>query len=396
MKSKNMTLMVVAIGCGLVAAFLTARLSGGSSPEKIEVIVAKRELPVGTLLEEKELENLLGTMKFDKGTLPPDVIVNAEELKGKRLNRTLKQGNYFSATDVAADSGIKIPEGMYKYAIKTDGVKACAGFVQPGDKVDVILTETTNTGRARSGMFLRDMLVLAVDVSQNRREAGQLAVAQVNSVSLAVTSEQSLFLSSAEKRGDVKLVLRDPKNPDHRSVSVKMKIPGIDEEDNGQQFNGPSIKTVSVVFAKGDVPLNTMITKDNFATFFEIREVPEEGLSSKVVKDSNSLWGKYVIRPLEAEMPVFGNWLSHTMADGPSVASNGVPQDLEVLPVPREQLAEKAAYPRRFDQIINGRRVIFVEMSPNEFKRVDNVTDDIKDLPPTKENKENTDPNRAV
>ena len=56
MKSKNMTLMVVAIGCGLVAAFLTARLSGGSSPEKIEVIVAKRELPVGTLLEEKELD----------------------------------------------------------------------------------------------------------------------------------------------------------------------------------------------------------------------------------------------------------------------------------------------------------------------------------------------------
>ncbi len=151
MKSKNMTLMVVAIGCGLVAAFLTARLSGGSSPDKVEVIVAKKDLPVGTILEEKEMENLLGTIKFEKGTLPPDVIMNAEELKGKKLTRTLKQGNYFSATDVGTDSGIKIPEGMFQYAIKSDNVKAVAGFVQAGDKVDVILTETGSERQSQVG-----------------------------------------------------------------------------------------------------------------------------------------------------------------------------------------------------------------------------------------------------
>ncbi len=393
MKSKNLTLMVVAIGCGLVAAFLTARLSGGSAPEKIEVIVAKKELPVGTLLEEKQLEELLGTMKFDKGTLPPDVIVNAEELKGKRLNRTLKQGNYFSATDVAPDSGIKIPEGMYKYAIKTDGVKACAGFVQPGDKVDVILTESMNNGKARSGMFLRDMLVLAVDVSQNRREQGQLAQAQVNSVSLAVTSEQSLYLSSAERRGDVKLVLRDPKNSDRHNIGAKGKIPGIDEEDTSMAQAGPAVKTVSVVFAKGDVPVNTLITKDNFPTLFEIREVPEEGLSQKTVKDPNTLWGKYVTRPLEAEMPVFGTWLSPTQVEGAAVASNGAPQDAEVLPAPQQKQTDRAQYPRKFEQIINNRRHYFIELSPGEFKRVENP-EEVKELPPTNQQEKTGD--RAV
>ena len=70
MKSKNMTLMMVAIGCGLVAAFLTARLSGGSSPDTVNVLVAKTELKIGTLIDAKEIENLVAFSARPKGDVP--------------------------------------------------------------------------------------------------------------------------------------------------------------------------------------------------------------------------------------------------------------------------------------------------------------------------------------
>jgi pilus assembly protein CpaB len=378
MKSKNMTLMAIAIGCGLVAAILTAKLSGNNGPELADVIVAKKELPVGTLLEEKELENMVGLAKFPKSSLPPDVILNVEELKGKKLNRTLKANNFFSQGDVANDAGIRIPEGMFKYAIKTNLVMSGAGFTQAGDHVDVVLTETMPNGKTKSSMFLRDMLVLAIDNMSSRPEGGR-AVNQVNSVSLAVTSEQSLWLSSAERRGEVKLVLRDSKNMDKKMISATTTIPIADDSDTNKAVVVQP-KTVGVIVAKGDVPLNTFITLDNFDHYFLVKDMLEDFVPAKAVKDKESLRGKYIVKALEADMWVNGNWLSDSRTDGVvAKAPEGGPEHLDV--VPRELIPEKPLYPRRFEQVINSQHYWFIEIAPGEFRRAEGG--DVKDLPTT-------------
>ncbi|MCE9530662.1 MAG: Flp pilus assembly protein CpaB [Planctomycetes bacterium] len=384
MKSKNMTLMVVAIGCGLVAAFLTARLSGSNAPDMVDVIVAKKELPVGTVLEEKELENLLTTTKMPKGNLPPDIITSADDLKGKRVNRTLKPGNYFAVTDVGLDAGIKLPEGKIKYAIKIDGVKAVAGFVQPGDQVDVILTESTSNGKAASGYVLRDQLVLAVDTSSRRREGSQEAVLQVNSVSLAVSPKEALYLSAAEKRGEVKLTLRDQHSKDNEKVGVINRIPGIDE-DAKAQAPVTQVRTTSVIIAKTDVPVNSLIDQKNFDQFFITKEVPAEAVTEKALRNAADLHGKFVVQKIHADMHVFGGFLGNERVDlePKVVVAAPKPEKLEELPSPREFVPEKPLYPRKFVQIINNQRVWFLETSAGEFRRIDGNGDELKDLPST-------------
>ena len=391
MKQKNMMLMVVAIGCGLVAAFLTARLSGGSKEDTVEVMVAKKELPVGTILDEKELENMIGTMKLPKSSVTPDTITNIEELRGKRLNRTLKEKNPFTQGDVALDSGIKLPEGMSKYSVKTDIVKLASGFAQAGDKVDVILTESQPNGKAKSGIILRDMLVLSVD-RMARRPDGSEAVTQVNSVSLAVTPPQSLILSNAERRGDVKFLLRDPKNPDKNDIAVNENIPGFDKDTKANEPVAVPVKTISVVYAAKEVEVNTFITKDNFNDLFVVRNVPEEGVFGKPIMDPATLYEKYITNKMEADMPVRENWLSTTkkeieapktviveapMKVGPMARIEADPEMLFVQP--REQ--EKPLYPRKFEQIINNQRHYFVETAPGEFRKVEGNGADLKDLP---------------
>jgi Flp pilus assembly protein CpaB len=157
--------------------------------------VAKMDLPVGTLVEESDLTKFA----FPKESVPPDVVFDAKELVNRRVNRTLKQGNWFSSTDVYDDYVIEIPDGMCKYSLKLDCNKAMTGGFLPGDRIDVILTENVVPNKpVRCGIICRNILVLDVDTHP---QAGC-------SIFLAVTSEQAKVLSSLEKRSEIEIALR--------------------------------------------------------------------------------------------------------------------------------------------------------------------------------------------
>ena len=81
MKQKNMILMTVAVGCGLVAAFLTSQMSGKSSQsEQVEVLVAAKDLPVGTQLSRDDLKTSVKKRKMPKDGLPPAFVVDENVL----------------------------------------------------------------------------------------------------------------------------------------------------------------------------------------------------------------------------------------------------------------------------------------------------------------------------
>ena len=60
MKQKNLILLVVAVGCGLLAAFLTTQMSAKApTAEQSEMLVAAKELPVGTKIEKDKIAELI-------------------------------------------------------------------------------------------------------------------------------------------------------------------------------------------------------------------------------------------------------------------------------------------------------------------------------------------------
>lgn len=169
-------------------------------PEMVDVLIAKKELVVGNVLDEKELESMIGTQKIQKSNLPPDIINTAEELVGKKLNRTLKAGNFFSAGDVSKDTGIRLPEGLSKYSIRFDRMNG----LSVGGRVDVYADEVQSNGRSKSARIGERLLVLQID------ESGTRSRPESTSVAIAVTPLQALTFSAAEKRGEVKLILSNP------------------------------------------------------------------------------------------------------------------------------------------------------------------------------------------
>jgi pilus assembly protein CpaB len=305
MKSKNMVLMAVAIGCGLVAAFLTSRLgAGGNSPDMIDVIVAKKELPIGTKLEEKDFNEILTKAPFARASLPPDVILDPEQLKGKRISRTLRAGNFFSPADVSANAGIPLPAGTFMYAIRMDVVRAAAGFVMPGAHVDILALQRhpSDASKVRSRLILKDMLVVAVDINDRRPEGGGPAIPTINSVSLAVSPSQGKLLHTAESTGgELRLLLRGEESS--KGASGEDKIEDYFDFNDSNRPQQPGVDLVQIAYVKRDIPRNTKITAENLGEYFEMRPhvapAPYRG-----IKDLSDLKGRYVIMDLPQDLPV--------------------------------------------------------------------------------------------
>ncbi len=106
-----------------------------------------------------------------------------------------------------------IAPGMRATTIRVNDITGVAGFVLPGDRVDILLTRdpTSTGGNKRRGanlqtdVFLQNMKVLAIAQDAN---ADRSKPAVVKAVTLEVTPTQAQKLTLAQKLGSLSLALR--------------------------------------------------------------------------------------------------------------------------------------------------------------------------------------------
>jgi Flp pilus assembly protein CpaB len=383
MKQKNLAMLGVAVGCGLVAAVAVAKLSAGGTkgPDTVRVLVAKKDLPVQTKLDEKELENQLTWADVPKNIAPPDAVTDLEEVKDKELTRTLKQGNPVSRTDLGRGQRIEIPDGYKAMTVKATADAAVTGFAKPGSKVDVMFSERTQNNKSRSAIILRDMLVLAIGTVHTNDEKTGAAIQQVETATFAVTDKQALLLNQAEERGRVKMLLRPQGSV--RTKDEAKEFASIDEvfdEDSPTPTMPIAPATLdSVVVVRKAVPVNTLINADNLNEFFTTLKV--EKAPAGVVTNPDDLKGKFIIKPIDEGQTLFKTLTDNKPVeivknDPPAVAPPTMPPVVVGPPMPRDvttttPVVEKPKYPRFEQTIFAGglaRRVIWLEVAPSKWK----------------------------
>jgi pilus assembly protein CpaB len=94
---------------------------------------------------------------------------------------------------------------MKAVTIRVNDVEGVAGFVLPGDHVDVVLTRQTDKDTGMNDVIIQDVRVLAVDQSADVR-AEKASVAKA--VTLEVDVEDAQKLSLASSVGTLSLLLR--------------------------------------------------------------------------------------------------------------------------------------------------------------------------------------------
>jgi pilus assembly protein CpaB len=209
MKNKTVILLCLAVGCGLLAAFLTSKLlSQRSAPpqdeeEKVMLLVAKQKLTYGTKLDVPE--NYLEVKEYPLDQAPQNALHNVEEARGKMISITYLPPGTFVTKDHLIDAqsvGIQgdLPQGKRAVGIRTNAVATAGGLIVPRSHVDVMLTTATETK-----VILSDILVRAVD-THLKQDANSPIIPQT--VTLEVDPEQAAILRLAEKTGDISLSVR--------------------------------------------------------------------------------------------------------------------------------------------------------------------------------------------
>lgn len=198
-----------AVGTALVLTrYLEARTAAVRVPTT-KVVVAAVDLPVAVAIRAEALK----VVDWPAASRPENAISDPARLVGRVPVTDLAKGEAVLETRLAASdagSGLAalLPVGMRAVAVRVDDVVGVAGFVHPGDHVDVIVTMKPEGGPqlTMSKIILQGIRVLAVgkDVSQEGRD--KAAVATV--ATLMVDSAQSEMLALAAARGQLLLALR--------------------------------------------------------------------------------------------------------------------------------------------------------------------------------------------
>ena len=226
MNKRLLTILLLAFIIAGACAFLVYRIMGNritaSRPTPTtRVIAASQDVKLGTVLAANDLTSIEVSGGAPKGTF-------LEKDKGTLIGRgvvsDLYQGEPILDSRLApAGSGgglaATIPKGMRACAVKVDEVVGVAGFVTPGQRVDVLASGTppnaSQTAQiAQEGTQVRTILqnieVLSAGINIQKDAEGKPQQVQV--VNLLVTPEQAEMLSLASSNNGVKiqLVLRNP------------------------------------------------------------------------------------------------------------------------------------------------------------------------------------------
>jgi pilus assembly protein CpaB len=311
MKSKTMILMVVAVGCGLVASFLTSRLLAerGKTPEgpvMRKFLVAKKNLPVGTVL--KEPEKYFEEKEFPEDSAPKKGFESFDAVQNRKLSKPISADAPLSRDDLMdgakGDFEQSIPVGHEAIAIKVNPESIVGGFVRPYSKVDVIWTWNRGAD-SLSKTILQNLLVLAADQEPGRGDGDTAKLA--TTVTLAVKPDEAQKITLAASQGQLVLKLRrqgDEEINNTRQITVTDLIKGhdtssgtTDPADDPDTKNPKTIKPV----VDPTVPTETPVVKDEEKYFVQTFQ---NGESRTVVK--HPLSGKDGETKVEKTDPVVG------------------------------------------------------------------------------------------
>lgn len=206
--------IVSVLASTVVYRIISTKLGVGPQSGSSQLLVASRDLPVGTLISASDIKIVEW-----RGFAPKHALRSADQVIGRGVLQEVYEGDPIVATRLAsqgAGGGLAatIPQGMRAAAVRVDDIAGVSGFVVPGMRVDVLASGTppSITGAAIptkvSRTVLQNIAVLSAGQNMQRDSEGKPVIVPV--INLLVTPEQAELLSLASSEAKIQLVLRNP------------------------------------------------------------------------------------------------------------------------------------------------------------------------------------------
>jgi len=148
-------LILLAAGLFLITMIRGGAPAGKATPEVAEevtpevptvpIVIALQNLPRGQSIPPEAV----GIREWPEANVPPGALENVEDVIGKRAKRAISQGEPIledMLTDIetiqetGSDASFAIPKGKVAVAFPIDRLSSVAYALQPGDRVDVLIS----------------------------------------------------------------------------------------------------------------------------------------------------------------------------------------------------------------------------------------------------------------
>ncbi len=267
MSGKTVLLMVAAVIAAFTAISVRNRLAQAPAPADVavvatnHVVIAKRELAPGAFVQAQDLD------WGDAPATPAEPLlqegaVHLPDFNGAVVRRPIRVGE-----PVPASALMKAGEGGFMSAVLEPGMRAVsiavnatsgnAGFISPGDRIDLIVThriklrggENNSEESVVSETFVRDVRVVAVDQQLDNPENKAILA---KTVTVEVTPRQVEQVSVAAEMGKISMALRSiaaPVKAGDKNAQVLTDLYG-QPQGEGKVYTRDS--DVSTLMERGD------------------------------------------------------------------------------------------------------------------------------------------------
>ena len=230
MRRQTLIALGIAVLLGLFAVFLanvflskTTQQAAVTPQGMIKVAVAAVPLGYGIEITPDKVR----FADYPASSVPPGAYRTVAELlpAGKRrvalrpllINEPIL-ANKISGEGQGASISALLPDGMRAAAVRINDVSGVAGFIQPNDSVDVLITRAAPvTGAQITDVLLQNIRVIAIDQNANGAD-GQPILGKT--ATLEVTPIDAQKLALAQQLSSLSLVLR--------KAGVDQNIPGVE------------------------------------------------------------------------------------------------------------------------------------------------------------------------
>ena len=290
MSPVRLIILLVAAGAAIAAVFLVrsvqapapAAAAAAAAPAEAakpveiptkQVLVANNKIPVGKFVAADDLRwqewpasaNIESFIEQEK---QPEGL---EKMVGAVARYDLVVGEPVTTSKLvhpgtAGFMAVMLTPGMRAVSVEIAAETASGGFIQPNDRVDVIVTREVQSANGaqssgmqniRSDLILSNIRVLAIDATYGAPEvegeaaapqAGQGQVIIGSRATLELTERDATLLNTAKKAGEIALTLRsiaDLQSPQGATSVGRIYRDGVSQDAEGVRVYRYGTETVS-------------------------------------------------------------------------------------------------------------------------------------------------------
>lgn len=206
-------------GSAALGVYLFTGKPADSGVETVSIVVAAGQVPRGMTLTKE----MLTTREWPRDFVPEGAMLQPDEVVGRTVWIPLVENDPVVESKLAklgAGRGMAalIPKGMRAVTIQTPNVATgVAGFILPGNKVDVLWTisqsrQDDQTGGGSTVTLLQNVEILAVDQQIEVPNENRVDPRDLRSVTLLTSPADASRLDLAQNKGTLRLSLRNPED----------------------------------------------------------------------------------------------------------------------------------------------------------------------------------------